>query len=146
MSFDTTALGPGWPSRTATTAPAPTSWASTSSSAAHTGHLLSGLDGLLAALADDDEQAVCQLQPGIEHVGFFRTFDGETGDGALIVVDLVGGVRLASLHQGHRDFATLDSHGINAAIEALSNLAFEANRIVAQYRAKTATERQPTQS
>ena len=110
------------------------------------GYLLSGVDGLLAALADDDEQAVWRLQPGIEHVGFFRTFDGETDDGALIVVDLTSGLRLASLHQDHRDFATLDSAGTDAAIEALNNLAFEANRIVAQYRAKTATGRQPTQS
>jgi hypothetical protein len=105
------------------------------------GYLLSGLHDLLAALADDDEQSVWRLQPGIEHVGFFRTFDGETDDGALIVVDVAGGLRLASLHQDHRDFASLDSHGTDAAIEALTNLAAEANRIVARYQTTTAAKR-----
>ncbi|MEV4199382.1 hypothetical protein [Micromonospora globbae] len=109
------------------------------------GYLLSGLDDLLAALADDDEQSVWRLRPGIEHVGFFRTFDGETDDGALIVVDLADGPRLASLHQDHRDFASLDTHGTDTAIEALSNLAIEANTVVRHYQRHVAHQ-QPEQS
>jgi hypothetical protein len=109
------------------------------------GYLLSGLDDLLAALADDDEQTVWRLQPGVEQVAFLCTFDGETDDGALIVVDLAGGLRLASLHQDHRDFASLDSHGTDTAVEALTNLALEANRIVVAYQTTTAAERHVAQ-
>ncbi|MGX7672981.1 hypothetical protein [Plantactinospora sp. DSM 117369] len=97
-------------------------------------YLLSGLDDLLAALADDQQQTVWRLQSGTEHVGFFRTFDGEICDGAIIVVDLANWLRLASLHQDHRDFASLNSHGCDAAVEALANLATEANAIVRRYR------------
>lgn len=106
------------------------------------GHLLSGLRDLLAALSD--KQSVWRLRPGIEHVGFFRTFDGETSDGAIIVVDLANGLRLAGPHQDHRGFASRDSRGIEAAIEALGSLALQANTIVTEYQAKAGGSDQPT--
>jgi hypothetical protein len=98
------------------------------------GGLLAGLDGLLAALADDNTQTVWRLEPGVEYVGLFRTFDGDGCDGAIIVADLHNRLRLASLHQDPRDFASRESHGVPAAVEALTHLAVTANHIVDQYR------------
>lgn len=98
------------------------------------GNMLSFIDDVLADLTDEDkEQTAWCLQPGIERVDFFRTFDGEWADGAIIIVDLDNGVRLASLHQDDKDFADLDSCGVDVVIEALDNIARQANRIVAKY-------------
>jgi len=106
------------------------------------GGLLSGLDDLLAALGDDSTHTVWCLQPGVEYVGFFRTFDGDMCDGAIIVADLAGGQRLASLRQDPRNFAGRESHGISAATEALTHLAVTANHIVGQHRHAPAGNRQ----
>ena len=108
------------------------------------GSLLHGLDYLLAALTDDDEQTIWRLHQGVAYVGFFRTYDGDGGDGAIIIADLDNRLRLASRHQDHRDFASLDSHGTEAAIEALSNLAVKANTIVAAYRTATRADGEVT--
>jgi hypothetical protein len=96
--------------------------------------LLDGLSALLNALRDDDEQTAWRLGAGIEGVDFFRTYDGECCDGALIHVDLVGGLRLASLHQDHRDFASTEVAGVDAAVSALTTVAVEANALVRSYR------------
>jgi hypothetical protein len=104
------------------------------------GGLLSGLDELLAALAQDDAQAAWRLQPGVAHIGLFRTFDGDTCDGAIIVVDLDDRRRLASLHQEHRDFASMSSHSIDAAIQALDSLTATANTVMAHHLQATGIE------
>jgi hypothetical protein len=97
------------------------------------GSLLHGLDYMLAALTDDNKQTVWRLQQSVDYIDMFRTYDGEGYDGAIIVVDLDNGLRLASLHQDCDDFADRDSHGITAAVEALSSLADMANALVTEY-------------
>jgi hypothetical protein len=108
------------------------------------GGVLNGLDCLLAALTDDREQTPWRLHHGVQYVGFFRTYDAEGSDGAIIIADLNNGLRLASLHHDHRDFASLDSFATVAAIEALSYLAVKANTIVGQYLSATRAQGEVT--
>jgi hypothetical protein len=62
--------------------------------------------------------------------------DGDIlGQGALITVDLAGGLRLATLHQDIKDFADRDQRGVPAVLSALAYIANQASRLVAAYHA-----------
>jgi hypothetical protein len=96
--------------------------------------LLNGLIGLLQALRDDGEQTAWRLADAVGHIEFFRTDDGETCDGALIYVDLANGLRLATLHQDFKDFASTEEAGVDAAVAGLTNIAQQANEVMRRYR------------
>lgn len=60
--------------------------------------------------------------------------DGDVRDrGALITVDLVDRVRLASLHQDIKDFADRADRGIAVVLSALSHIAAQASLLVDTY-------------
>ncbi len=104
------------------------------------------LHRLLARLTDDPRQTAWLLHPPTEHVRFFATCSKGKADGALVVVYLDNRLRLASRHEQFADIG-IHSRGIDAVIEALSNLADEANELVEMYQKKstpdgTLTDRQ----
>jgi hypothetical protein len=102
------------------------------------GRLLSMLNDLLTAVTDED-QTGWRLQPGVERLGFLRT-----ADGGIVVVDLDAGLRLAGSVLHSRDVVRLDSHGVEAAIQAMSTVAVLANSVVAAYHRTTNTDGQLT--
>jgi len=64
--------------------------------------------------------------------------DGEVlHQGALITVDLAGGIRLASLHQDVKDFTDRDQRGEAAILTALEHIAAQACLLADGYQAET---------
>jgi hypothetical protein len=103
-----------------------------------------GLHDLLDALHDTPQPQVWRLHPAIGRIKLWRTADGDGIDGgAIITADLVLGqdrVRLATQHQGFDEFtADSDTAGIDAAVEALGNLAALVNAEFDAYRKATRT-------
>ncbi len=92
-----------------------------------------GLGGFLSTV----ENLLHAWPPGlvrradVEDVLMWLIPDDEVLDqGAVITVDLVNGVRLATLHQDIKDFADRDARGIAAALPALAHVAAQASLIV----------------
>lgn len=95
-----------------------------------------GSDGFL----DTIEDLVAAQPLGLRHRGdlagvhLWLIPDGEVlACGALITVDLAGGIRLASLHQDVKDFTDRDQHGIPAAVAALAHISDQVSLIVERY-------------
>ena len=98
------------------------------------------LHRILARLADDPRQTAWLLHPPAEDVRFVATCSSKgEADGALVVVFLDNRLRLVSRHEQFADIR-IRSRGIDAVIEALTNLADEANELVETYLRKTASD------
>ena len=66
--------------------------------------------------------------------------DGDVLDhGAVITVDLAGGIRLAGLHQDVKDFAERGQRGVAAVLTALEHIAAQVCLLVDRYQAETAS-------
>jgi hypothetical protein len=99
------------------------------------------LEGFLSTIADllSAEPAGLHLAGDVEAVRLWVLPDGDLADqGALITVDLTNGVRLASGHQGAKDFAGREQRGTSAALSALAHIADQASVLVNRYRQTTA--------
>ena len=85
-----------------------------------------GLEGFLATIDDVLTAAPDGLRRRADIAGVMLWLipDGDVLDqGALITVDLAGGLRLATPHQDIKDFADRDQRGIAAALSALAHIA-----------------------
>jgi hypothetical protein len=108
------------------------------------GGLFEALDSVLTALTVAIGQTVLKFAYDVK-VGFFRTYDGDSEDGLVIIVDLGNGLRLATPPQDYSDLTRHWDHstplcyeetgtGFNAIVAGLTNIAREANRLVISYR------------
>lgn len=92
------------------------------------------LDNLLRSVLDHEGQKVLVLHEDVQTVGFYRTYDEGTCDGALVHLDLTNGIRLASLHQKNYDFTSDRPAGLEMTVAAVFHLADQANLLFANYR------------
>lgn len=103
-----------------------------------------GLDGFLPALDDVLAAGPAGLDRrcDVTDVLLWLIPDGDILDqGALITVDLVDGIRLASSHQGVTAFADRGQRGIAAALAALAHIVDQVCLLVAGYeRANPSTQ------
>ena len=97
-----------------------------------------GMEGFLATVDDvlAAEPDGLRRRADVTGVELWLIPDGEILDqGALITVDLANGVRLCSLHQDIKDFASRDQRGVPAVLSALRHIAQQASLVVGTYEA-----------
>jgi hypothetical protein len=83
-------------------------------------------------------------RPDVIRVELWLIPDGEIlHQGALITVDLSGGIRLASLHQDAKDFTDHDQRGVSAILSALGHIAVHVCALVDRHEASHPDGRAP---
>lgn len=98
-----------------------------------TAEFIAKLDEVAAELADDNTQDAWLLGPQAKSIGLWPIHSEGTCDGAILTVDLNNGVRLATLHQSHRDLNSDDATGVYAVLAGLTAAAAEMNDITTAY-------------
>ncbi len=103
------------------------------------------LDEVFQELLDDEEQDAWTISDEVEYINIRRTYGGNSNngdhgvDGIDVHVDLKLGIRLCSMHRDHRQLTGGATDPIDVIVNAVTEVANQANLLVTEYHTKVGT-------